>query len=98
MTNGTIKATGDNQEQYAFNYPETNFPNWKQVLPDFTDKKTMKVSFDINLLVRLAKSLGADNKHDCLVTLEIEDPERAFIVRPNNSKDAYGIQMPVRIK
>ena len=71
------------------------FPDWKRCIPD-TKEHTFRTGLNVNLLLRLAKSIGAN---DSMVELVFnpEKPEAPIVVKGTGSGEDYGVIMPCRI-
>lgn len=100
----TVNGTSFRREEKG------TFPNWKAVIPNYKDRKTIKLGIDSTLLRSLADAIGTEG-----VVLEIpvglngdgsEDSEvtDSVIVRPIKTggctpyqMDAMGVIMPIRI-
>lgn len=95
--NGKIQASGDNGMNIELEAPDSNYPNYKQVIPQGEPK--FRIGFDLQYLVKLAKAIGADGneKGKSFVELELFEENGAFIVRNHKDKAAYGVQMPIKI-
>jgi len=97
--NGSFSATGKNGESYSYKLGEYIYPNYKQVIPQNDTEASFQVSFDANLLLKLAQAIGAGGieKGSLLVTLTVIDSEKPILVKANNNKESFGVMMPVRI-
>ena len=97
--NGSINVIGVNEKaEYAT--AEGTFPNWENAIPKVKGKPT--ISFDVNLLVRLADALrsGAGTKGVKHVSLWIRNDVDAILVKSTESEDseAIGVMMPVNLQ
>lgn len=79
------------------------FPNWKQVLPD-SPAKPFKFSFDVFLLAKLAKALGAgktrnlDKQGQVTLTVDVADDRAPITITCGNGPSGNsGVIMPMRI-
>jgi hypothetical protein len=83
-----------------------NFPQWRQVMPDYSNRRTIKLGIDPALLKRLADAIGAEKV--CL-EFPLDEPNEwhsgdcitePLTVRPandNSGNPAHGVLMPVRV-
>lgn len=76
--------------------PDGNYPNWKQVLPDF--EPAYRVALDPELLLSLAASLGRDKTDRKALTLELSaesgDPVKTHIRTKTGIVPGMGVIMP----
>jgi hypothetical protein len=107
---GGVILNGVAEVYCGASYPrgtEYNFPQWRQVMPDYSRRRTVKLGIDPALLKRLADAIGAE-----IVCLEfpvdgpgewqsgdrITDP---LIVKPSarsgGENPAHGVLMPCRV-
>ena len=110
--NGTLEMIlGENKFEYSTkagtvsgNYDPGTYPAYANVIPQIPDESQIKITLDADMLLSLAKAIGAGNKHSNFnknakfVTLVINkdrvtDP---IIVLVNKEPKAMGILMPAR--
>ena len=95
--NGKATATGKS-ETSEFELVTGQFPNVDAVIP--TGEKyegPATVCFNVDLLVRLAKALGADEAHQgTIVQLWIKDASSPVLVKTSENPEAIGVLMPYR--
>jgi len=80
-----------------------NYPNYKQVVPNFDKQVTYKVSLNAALLLDLAQSLG-DKIVNLELTVDKDGPDKGQCLSAikvtssaNGVDGAYGVIMPVRM-
>lgn len=77
--------------------PETEFPNWRAIIPARAPKHIIKL--DAAILLRLAQALGANPKQ-AHVTIEFDESEDSPMIVQSIGRDAsvnaVGIIMPIR--
>jgi len=86
---------------------KVNYPNWKQLLPTFTD--TAVIGIDANLLFNLVDTLKESKKHTCKLTFKLiyEKNKNGTILKASldttspiqvtTANDNLGVIMPVRV-
>ena len=95
--NGEAKASDGNGKSVALPYPELNYPNYKQVIPE---ESAVTVALDAKLLWELAQALGAEGwsrskpNGQFIVKLHIKDDLSAVRVTTEANRSALGIIMP----
>lgn len=81
---------------------EYNFPNWRQVMPDYSKRKTVKLGIDPALLKALADAIGAEIVHlEFPVDEQTDTVLDPLIVKPSGrsggENPAHGVIMPCRV-
>jgi len=71
------------------------FPDWKRCIPN-TKEHTFRTGLNANLLLKLAKSIGA-NGGMVELSFNPEKPESPIVVRGTGSGEDFGVIMPCRI-
>ena len=82
------------------------YPNWRAIVPNFENSKTVSVALDAKLLNRLADAIGTEG---VVLTFAVENDGQVFDaievkptstgkVKVSTEHDAKGIIMPIRIK
>jgi len=66
------------------------YPKYKQIIP--TNEASIKITFNPELLMRIAKAIGSKK----LVTLEIKDELSPIKICSEKETTAFGILMPMR--
>lgn len=80
-----------------------NYPNWRQVIPDYSKVKTVKLSLNVDLLMGLAKGMGVDSLELTIAPDEDGGVTAGLIARPLPEKGqilpegTFGVIMPMRI-
>lgn len=98
QVNGKANITAGNQ-QASFDLETGNFPRYQEVMAKMEGPAT--VSFNVNLLLRLAKALdnrdASDKRHkkEIIVSLWIKDSQSSIGVSASGSENA-GVLMPCR--
>lgn len=82
-------------------YVPGEYPNYKQVMPEIHEDRQIKICFDAEQLLALAKAIGAGGlaKGSKFVTMTIdrEDLRKPYIVTTFQSPEAIGILMPAML-
>ena len=73
-----------------------SFPNWKRCIPN-TKEHTFKTGLNVNLLLKLAKSIGA-NGGVVELSFNPEKPEAPIIVKGDGSGEDFGVIMPCCVR
>jgi len=73
---------------------ELSYPDYKAIIPNYSDEETRKIQFNAKYLFELSQALGSD-----LITLEIPlSSKKAMLVYNlslTNEKQVFGLIMPV---
>lgn len=72
------------------------FPNWKQVVPDFKDKKTHTLLFNPQLLQQIAGAIGSPGEIKLEFELEADGATLTPLKVTGKFKKAFGVLMPIR--
>lgn len=81
--------------------PEGQFPDWQRLMPDpATEGPALEVAFSAELLLNVAKALGATGKGSAGVTLRLRTQRENWQLRPievvaNGDPEARAILMPI---
>ena len=106
-TAGGVVLNGVAEIYGGASYPrdaEWNFPNWRQVMPDYTKEQTVRLAIDAALLKALADAIGAERV--CLefpIESESQTVTSVIAVKPYDGpgcqpeNPAHGVIMPCRV-
>jgi DNA polymerase III sliding clamp (beta) subunit (PCNA family) len=96
--NGKAVATGRG-ETAEYELVSGTFPNADAVIPKGEKYEgAPTIELNVDLLMRLAKALGADEAHQgAVVKLWIKDGNSVVLVKTDENPDAIGVIMPVRV-
>jgi DNA polymerase III sliding clamp (beta) subunit (PCNA family) len=96
--NGKAVATGRG-ETAEYELVSGTFPNADAVIPKGEKYEgAPTIGLNVDLLMRLAKALGADEAHQgAVVKLWIKDGNSVVLVKTDENPDAIGAIMPVRV-
>lgn len=72
------------------------FPDYKQVTPNYDNRETMEIGFNAEYIIALADALRTD-KRQKNVKLVIKDKLSPILVTLAGVDDAIGVLMPVRV-
>ena len=97
--NGACETGGVRYPRPGF---DREFPNWRQVIPDYSKAKTVKLSLNVDLLMGLAKGMGVDSVELTIAPDEDGGVTAALVARPLPEKGqtlpqgTFGVIMPMR--
>jgi DNA polymerase III sliding clamp (beta) subunit (PCNA family) len=96
--NGKAVATGKG-ETAEYELVSGQFPNADAAIPKgATYEGAPTIGLNVDLLMRLAKALGADEAHQgTIIKLWIKDGSSAVLVKTDENPEAVGVIMPVRV-
>lgn len=75
-----------------------DYPKYMDVVPDYSNNKTIKLSLNVDYLERLLKAVRDDKKENgVIITIDAKNPKKAVLIEARGQKIGTGVLMPIRI-
>lgn len=75
-----------------------DYPKYMDVVPDYSNNETIKLSLNVDYLERLLKAVREDKKENgVIMTIDAGNPKKAVLIEARGQKIGTGVLMPMRI-